>query len=135
MLSRDIGRDSLCSWHPLNGWETLACNPLISALALYLIYSITLKISDDRSTAGWSLLFAVSSSAFIAYGASFYSMQAHLAANLLFASLLFKVTPKRAFAAGLVGSLALLLHNPMPHALFAAPWLVALARDPATGPA
>lgn len=103
------------------------CNPLISGAAVYLIFKITLQISNDRRAAGWAMLFALASSAFLAYGMSYYSMQAHLAANLLFAYLLFEVSPRRAFAAGLVGSLALLLHNPMPHALFAAPWLVSLA--------
>jgi hypothetical protein len=55
-------------------------------------------------------------------------MQAHLTANLLFAWLLLKPTPYRAFGAGVVGSLALVLHNPFPHMLFAAPWVIAIAR-------
>ncbi|MGA2191431.1 MAG: hypothetical protein ABSH33_23185 [Steroidobacteraceae bacterium] len=54
-------------------------------------------------------------------------MQAHLTANLLFAWLLLKLNSYRAFGAGVVGSLALLLHNPFPHAMFAAPWIVAIA--------
>jgi hypothetical protein len=54
-------------------------------------------------------------------------MQAHLAANLVFVALLLRPSTNRAFAAGLVGSLALILHNPVPHALFAIPWVVALA--------
>jgi hypothetical protein len=54
-------------------------------------------------------------------------MQAHLTANLLFVSLLVKPTRGRSVCAGLVGSLALVLHNPVPHALFAAPWIVAMA--------
>jgi hypothetical protein len=59
-------------------------------------------------------------------------MQAHLTANLLFAWLLLKPTCARSFAAGLVGALALLLHNPVPHLLFAAPWLIAFALDERT---
>ncbi len=35
----------------------------------------------------------------------------------------------RAFWAGVVGSTALILHNPYPHALFALPWLISLAKD------
>jgi hypothetical protein len=50
-----------------------------------------------------------------------------LAANLVFVALLIMPSTKRAFAAGLVGSLALLLHNPVPHVLFAIPWIAALA--------
>ncbi|HXT19618.1 MAG TPA: hypothetical protein VN923_02600, partial [Thermoanaerobaculia bacterium] len=37
-------------------------------------------------------------------------------------------TPRRLLAAGVVGSLALVLHNPVPHAVFAVPWLPALLR-------
>ena len=59
----------------------------------------------------------------------YYSMQAHLTANLLFVWLLLKPTPYRAFGAGVVGSLALVLHNPFPHMLFAAPWIIAFARS------
>jgi len=55
-------------------------------------------------------------------------MQAHLTANVLFVWLLLKPTPYRAFAAGSVGSLALVLHQPFPHALFAVPWILAIAR-------
>jgi hypothetical protein len=53
-------------------------------------------------------------------------MQAHLTANLMFVWLLLKPTPYRAFGAGVVGSLALVLHNPFPHTMFAAPWIVAI---------
>jgi hypothetical protein len=54
-------------------------------------------------------------------------MQAHLCANLLFVALLIRPSGYRAFGAGLVGSLALILHNPYPHALFAIPWVAATA--------
>jgi hypothetical protein len=64
----------------------------------------------------------------VAYAISFYSMQAHLVANLLFVWLLLKPTFTRAFLAGVVGSVALLLHNPFPHTMFALPWILGLAR-------
>ncbi len=35
----------------------------------------------------------------------------------------------RALSAGFVGSIALALHNPFPHLLFATPWLIAMAVD------
>jgi hypothetical protein len=103
------------------------CNASLSGLAVFLIYWITREISADRRAAGWAMLFALASGAFLAEGISYYSMQAHLAANLAFVALLIKPSTTRAFAAGLVGSLALILHNPVPHALFAIPWIVALA--------
>jgi hypothetical protein len=105
------------------------CNALLAGLALVLIHRMTLDLTGDRHAAGWATLFALASGAFLANAISFYSMQAHLTANLLFAWLLFKPTNARAVGAGLVGSLALALHNPFPHVLFAAPWFVALAVD------
>jgi hypothetical protein len=72
------------------------------------------------------MLFALASGAFIADGISYYSMQAHLAANLLYVALLIKPSRYRAFAAGLVGSLALVLHNPVPHVLFGIPWIAGM---------
>jgi hypothetical protein len=103
------------------------CNASLSGLSVFLIYRITWEISADRRAAGWAILFALASGAFIADGISYYSMQAHLAANLVFVALLLRPSTNRAFAAGLVGSFALILHNPVPHTLFAIPWIVSLA--------
>jgi hypothetical protein len=44
--------------------------------------------------------------------------------------LLLERTTLRLALAGVVGSLALVLHNPLPHALFALPWIVWLALQP-----
>src|SRR5258706_7478420 len=105
------------------------CNATLSGFAIFLVHRITLEITDDRRAAGWAVLFTVASGAFAAYAMSYYSMQAHLTANLLFVWLLLRPTPYRAFAAGAVGSLALVLHNPFPHTLFALPWIIAIARS------
>jgi hypothetical protein len=106
------------------------CNASLSGLSVFLIYWITQEITADKRAAAWSMLFALASGAFLADGISYYSMQAHLAANLAFVSLLLRPSTSRAVAAGLVGSLALILHNPVPHALFAIPWIVTLAFQP-----
>jgi hypothetical protein len=106
------------------------CNPLLAGLAIYLMYSITLEITGDRRSAAWAMLFGLASSAFIANAISYYSMQAHLTLNLLFVRLLLKPTVARTFAAGVVGSFALVLHNPVPHTLFAIPWILALVLRP-----
>jgi hypothetical protein len=108
------------------------CNATLAGIAVFLIHRITLEVTGDRRTAGWAILFAIASSAFWASAISYYSMQAHLTANLLFAWLLLKPTRARSFAAGLVGSLALMLHNPFPHVLFALPWLISLASNAST---
>jgi hypothetical protein len=105
------------------------CNALLSGLALLLIHWITREITQDKRAAGWALLFALCSGAFAANAISYYSMQAHLTANLLFVALLLRPSRWRAFGAGLVGSLALVLHSPVPHILFASPWLIAMAME------
>jgi hypothetical protein len=105
------------------------CNASLAGFAIFLVHRITFEITEDRRAAGWAVLFTVASGVFAAYAISYYSMQAHLTANLLFVWLLLKPTPCRAFGAGIVGSLALVLHNPFPHVLFAAPWIVAIARS------
>jgi hypothetical protein len=105
------------------------CNAGLAGLAIFLVHRVTLEITGDRRAAGWAVLFTVASGSFAAYAISYYSMQAHLTANLLLVWLLLKPTPYRAFGAGVVGSLALVLHNPFPHALFAAPWIIAMALD------
>jgi hypothetical protein len=103
------------------------CNASLAGFAIFLVHRITFEITGDRRAAGWAVLFTVGSGVFAAYAISYYSMQAHLTANLLFVWLLLKPTPYRAFGAGAVGSLALVLHNPFPHMLFAAPWIIAFA--------
>jgi hypothetical protein len=105
------------------------CNSILAGITIFLVHRITLEITDDRRAAGWAVLFTLASGAFAAYAISYYSMQAHLTANLLFVWLLLKPTPYRAFGAGVVGSLALVLHNPFPHVLFAVPWIIAIARS------
>ena len=105
------------------------CNPLLAAAALYLIHRITVEITGDRRAAAFALMFAIASGAFFANAVSLYSMQAHLTADLLFVWLLLRPSAGRAFAAGVVGSFALVLHNPVPHTLFALPWLLSMVFD------
>ena len=105
-----------------------AANPAIGALSVLAIHRLAAEMTGSREAAGWAVLFTLASPAFVVNCVSFYSMPAHLLLNVLYALLLLKPTVARAFAAGLVGSLALTLHNPLPHILFAAPfiaWLLA----------
>lgn len=105
------------------------CNACLSGGAMLLIYWIAREISGDRRAGGWALLFTLTSGVFVADGLSYYSMQAHLTANLLYVALLIRPGACRAMGAGLIGSLALILHNPVPHTLFAIPWIVSMAMD------
>jgi hypothetical protein len=102
------------------------CNAALAGLALFLIHRITVDITRDQLAAGWAVLFTVASGAFVVDALSYYSLQSHMTANLLFVTLLLRPSVKRAAAAGLIGSFALILHNPVPHALFAMPWIFAL---------
>jgi hypothetical protein len=106
------------------------CNPVVSAMTLLVVHRLALEMFNDREAAGFSLLLTIASPVIFANGISYYSMPAHLLANSVFALLLVRPTPLRAAAAGVVGSLALTLHNPVPHILFATPWLVWVATRP-----
>lgn len=102
-------------------------NPLLGALSLLAIHRLAHRLSGSAEAGGWAMLFALASAAFVVNAVSFYSMTAHLLANAVFALLLLEPTPRRALAAGLVGAMALNLHNPLPHLLFCMPFLFWLA--------
>jgi len=103
-------------------------NPLLGGATVLVVHRLALELFDgERESAGYVVLFTVASPAVTFNAFSFYSMPAHLLANALFALLLVRPGVKRAFAAGLVGSFALVLHNPVPHLLFALPWIGWLA--------
>lgn len=104
-----------------------ACNPVLSALTALIIHRLAMYMFAEVEAAGLALLLTVCSPVFFGIGISFYSMPAHLLANSLYALLLARPAPRRALAAGFVGSIALCLHNPVPHLLFAAPWLIWIA--------
>jgi len=104
-----------------------AGNPTIVAASFLLIGRITRDLAVSPLAAGWAMLFAMASPAFVANGISYYSMPAHLLFNLGFAWLLLTPSPLRLFLAGLTGGFALVLHQPFPHAVFALPWIIWLA--------
>ena len=108
-----------------------ACNPVLSGLTLLVIHRLALLLFEDVEAAGLALLLSIASPVIFGIGISYYSMPAHLLANCLYAMLLVRPTVRRALLAGAVGSIALCLHNPVPHLLFAAPWVIwmALRRD------
>lgn len=107
-----------------------ACNPVISAVTLLVIHRLALQMFADQEAAGFAVLLTLASPVFFADGISYYAMPAHLLANCIYALLLLTPTPRKAFFAGLVGSVALTLHNPVPHMLFAVPWFFWVARNP-----
>lgn len=100
-----------------------ALNPLLAGLSIWLVrYVASALTQGDREATGAAMILLLAAPAFVVNGASFYAMNAHLCANLAFVALLLSPTSARLVAAGAVGGLALSLHNPLPHLLFAWPW-------------
>jgi hypothetical protein len=99
-------------------------NPLLAGGSLLLVGRVARKLFGDPRAAGWAVILTVASPAFVLNAISFYTMTAHLFFNLAFVALLLDPTPRRLFWGGLVGSLALTVQHPVPHVLFAVPWLV-----------
>ena len=99
-------------------------NPLIGGATLLIAHRIALRLFGSAESAGLVVLLTLGSQAVCINALSFYTMPAHLLANGLFMLLLLSPSPARALFAGLVGSCALVLHNPLPHLLFALPWIV-----------
>jgi len=102
-------------------------NPILGGATLFLVWCIARRLWPDTAAPGWAVLFTAASPAFSVNAISYYSMNAHLAASAAFALL---VLEDRLFAAGVVGSVALALHNPFPHTLFALPWIASIAWKP-----
>jgi hypothetical protein len=102
-------------------------NPLLGGLTVPLVAVLARKLSARPSAPGWAIVLLLASPAFVANAISYYSMGAHLLCTLLYCWLLIEPTWKRSLAAGFVGSIALVLHNPVPHTLVAIPWIVWLA--------
>jgi len=132
-------------------------NPLLGGASLLLLAGLARRWTGETAAAGWAVLLALASPAFTINALSFYPLTAHLALNLVWMALLVEGAvrrhdasdasspsltaqtsstsqpaltsqPRRLLAAGAIGSLALVLHNPVPHAVFALPWMAALLR-------
>ena len=106
-----------------------ACNPVLASLSLVLIGKLASRLTSDARAGGWAMLFALGSPGFVGMALSYFSMTAHLFLNLLFGWLLLERSARRLALAGFVGSLALVQNNPVPHLLFALPWIAWLARQ------
>ena len=103
------------------------CNPAIGGATVFVMHRLGMRIFADRTLAGLVVLLTIASTAVTINGISMYSMPAHLLFNAVYCLLLLRQEARFAVFAGLIGGWALILHNPFPHALFAAPWLVWLA--------
>ncbi len=104
-------------------------NPLLNGLTLVCLYGVARQRwpqeRERHLVAVGTLAF---SSQFIVTGASGYSMTAHLACNVAWLLAMGAKGKKQLFA-GPIGFLASTLHQPVPHALFAAPFLLRALRQ------
>ena len=107
-----------------------ACNAVVSGLTLLVVRRLALELFEDREAAGFAVLLTIASPVVFGAGISYYSEPAHLLTNAVYALLLLRPSARNALAAGLVGSIALTLHNPFPHFVFALPWLAWVATRP-----
>lgn len=97
-----------------------AANPAIGALTIPAVHRLTERATGSSLAAGWAVAFTVASPVFVLSAISYYALAAHLLCNVLYALLLVRPTVGRALIAGFIGSLALVLSNPVPHLLFGA---------------
>jgi hypothetical protein len=107
-------------------------NPLLATASVMLLAAVgrRLWVGDRRRRAGGlAVLFLVLSAQFLVTSMSGYSMAAHLCLNLFWLWLYLRNDAYSLAALPWVGVLAVGLHNPVPHALFAAPFLLRLLRD------
>lgn len=110
------------------------CNPVLTAISMGVLAIVTRKMMPNLPAApGWAVAFAVASPAVVIQGVSFYAMTSLMLANLLFIWGFLDPRPRPLFWSGVVGSVALTLHNPLPHILFAIPWVVWLIREKGWG--
>jgi hypothetical protein len=103
--------------------------PAMASLGLYVIGRLASLLAGAQAAAV-AIVLALTSGAFIVTGMSLYPAGGYLTLNLLYSWLLLRGGRRDALLAGFVGGLALNLNNPVPHALFALPWLIWLAKDP-----
>lgn len=106
-----------------------ALNPLLGALGLLIIGDLARQATGHEDARGWAMLAALACPQYTVNAISYYAMPGLLTLNLLYLWLLLRPGWKSAVLAGAVGSLALVMHNPAPHVLFALPCMVWLLAD------
>jgi hypothetical protein len=135
-----VGADSraLAAYWP--GWSLLMVpfvwlgvpwllGPLMALAGLVMIGRFAARFGGPNAR-GIAILLAIASGSFLLNGMSLYSAGGDMTLALIFAWYILMGGRRSLFIAGLVGSLALNLHNPVPHIAFALPWLIWLLLTP-----
>lgn len=132
--------DIFCRYWPGNAllrapWTLLGVpwlwNTGLAVGCLYLVKNICRQLfGETTQTAAWAVLFLLASSNFSVNAISMYPNTFYIFSSLVFVALLLRPTALKVFCAGVIGSIAIVQHQPMPHALFAIPWFVWLLVQP-----
>ena len=102
-------------------------NPFLAALTVLAVYGTARNIwPESKTNALIAIGLLVSSSQFLVMSMTSYSMPAHLALNAIWLWLYSRPDRGGFYLAPLVGVLAIGLHQPIVHALFALPFLLRL---------
>jgi hypothetical protein len=102
-------------------------NPFLAALTVLAVYGTVRNIwPESKTNALVAIGLLVSSSQFLVMSMTSYSMPAHLALNAIWLWLYSRPDRGWFYLAPLVGVLAIGLHQPIVHALFALPFLLRL---------
>ena len=105
-------------------------NPLLTGASVLALGLAARRLWPNERARPWiAVTLLATSSQLIVTSGSGYTMPAHLLANLVWLWLYLRGDRWSWALALLVGGLALGLHNPFPHALFVAPFLLRLLRD------
>jgi hypothetical protein len=109
-------------------------NPLLATISVLSLAGASARLwPGDVRRGRLAILFLATSAQFLLMSMTGYSWPAHLCFNLLWLYLVLRDDRLGLAAAPWVGALALGLHNPFPHALFAAPFLLRLLRTRRVG--
>jgi hypothetical protein len=102
-------------------------NPCLAALTVLALYGAARNIwPNEKQNAFVAVLLLAGSAQFLVMAMTAYSMPAHLALNTVWLWLYSRTDRRRFYLAPIVGVLAIGLHQPIVHALFAAPFLCRL---------
>ena len=102
-------------------------NPVLAAITLLALYGVARNLWPSARENRWiAVALLASSSQFLLMSMTSYAMPAHLALNTIWLWLYSQPHRRIFYLAPLVGVLAVGLHQPTVHALFAAPFLLRL---------
>ncbi len=105
-------------------------NIIVAVACLYVVkYQCRVLFPGHPYAYIWGTLFLIGSPSFLVNAVSFYPNTFYVFSSLAFSALLLKPTVPRLLCAGFLGSIAIVQHQPVPHAFFVLPWFIWLLRQ------